>query len=193
MFGFVDIVDSYSIVQCHHIYILHPASNVSSTVFPSIQCLLNGLPSMWMAIMLDMALRLRIITLQWWWSTFGVASVLFLAVRRRWGPNASLQPLAVQAKCAPFRYDDYIEKHLCAQHQYQWDQYSGHNSGSERDAFFCEAPAEGVFKNSIKSHFASESLDAEQQKVYDIEEGNDCGWNDVQSWTSCRQWWRQWR
>jgi hypothetical protein len=28
-----------------------------------------------------------------------------------------------------------------------------------------------VFKNSIKSHFASESLGAEQQKVYDIERG----------------------
>ncbi len=28
-----------------------------------------------------------------------------------------------------------------------------------------------MFKNSIKSHFASESLGAEQQKVYDIERG----------------------
>ena len=34
------------------------------------------------------------------------------------------------------------------------------------DNVFCP-----VFKNSIKSHFASESLGAEQQKVYDIERG----------------------
>ena len=74
----------------------------------------------------------------------------------------------VQGWSAPFRYDN-IEKHLRVQHPSQWDVYNGLDSISDPEAFFNEAPAAGVFKNSIKSHFASESLGAERQKVYDIE------------------------
>ena len=78
---------------------------------------------------------------------------------------------AVQGWNAPFRYDN-IEKHLCLQHPSQWDLlYSALDSIPKRDAFFDESPAAGVFKNSIKSHFASESLGAERQKVFDIEKG----------------------
>jgi branched-subunit amino acid transport protein len=77
----------------------------------------------------------------------------------------------VQGWEAPFRYDN-IEKHLRKQHPSQWDLYSALGSSvAERDSFFNEAPAAGVFKNSIKAHFASESLGAEPQKVYDIEKG----------------------
>jgi hypothetical protein len=77
---------------------------------------------------------------------------------------------AVQGWNAPFRYDN-IKKHLRLQHPSQWDLNSALDSIPKRDAFFDESPAAGVFKNSIKSHFASESLGAERQKVFDIEKG----------------------
>ena len=75
----------------------------------------------------------------------------------------------VQGWNAPFRYDN-IENHVNAQHPSQWALFNALDSLAERDAFFDNVPCP-VFKNSIKSHFASESLGAEQQKVYDIERG----------------------
>jgi hypothetical protein len=74
----------------------------------------------------------------------------------------------VQGWNAPFRYDN-IENHVRAQHPSQWALYSTLDSVSEKNAFFDDV--QGVFRNSIKSHFASESLGAERAKVYDIEMG----------------------
>jgi len=72
----------------------------------------------------------------------------------------------VQGWSHPFRYDN-IENHLCNQHSGQWVLYQALESSSERVSFFNDVPV--AFKNSIKAHFPSLSLDAERQIVYDIE------------------------
>jgi hypothetical protein len=70
----------------------------------------------------------------------------------------------VQGWNAPFRYDN-IEKHLRDQHPSQWDVYNAVTSADKRDSFFAGgAPGGGkglIFKSSIKAHFASDSLGAE--------------------------------
>jgi hypothetical protein len=72
----------------------------------------------------------------------------------------------VQGWSHPFCYDN-IENHLCNQHSGQWVLYQALESSSERASFFNDVPV--AFKNSIKAHFPSSSLGAEQQIVYDIE------------------------
>ncbi len=71
----------------------------------------------------------------------------------------------VQGWSHPFRYDN-IENHLRNQHSGQWALYQALESSSERTSFFNDVPV--TFKNSIKAHFPSLSLGAEQQIVYDI-------------------------
>ena len=56
--------------------------------------------------------------------------------------------------------------------------YNAVTSADERDSFFAGGAPGGkglIFKSSIKAHFASDSLGAERQKVFDIEKNIGCG------------------
>jgi hypothetical protein len=72
----------------------------------------------------------------------------------------------IQGWSHPFHYDN-IENHLRNQHSSQWALYQALKSSSERASFFDDVLV--AFKNSIKTHFPSSSLGAQQQIVYDIE------------------------
>ncbi|CEO98534.1 hypothetical protein PBRA_006648 [Plasmodiophora brassicae] len=71
----------------------------------------------------------------------------------------------VQGWIRPFRYDN-IENHVAGQHPQKWAEYNLLNSAADRNAFFDDVPV--AFKNSIKAHFPSLSLDAERQMVFDV-------------------------
>jgi len=74
--------------------------------------------------------------------------------------------ITIQGWSHPFHYDN-IENHFRNQHSSQWALYQALKSSSERASFFDDVLV--AFKNSIKVHFPSSSLGAQQQIVYDIE------------------------